>query len=205
MKYATQSHRLWWPLAFALVYFWLVELDAQTAYVARSGKISFNVGTNVPFIEVAGTSNAISGGGEATVEGSTATVRHLHFEVEPATLKTGNALRDRHMNERVFTAADGSLPSVLLKAEIFRAKAEPQRDQWGAELQAQLTLRGVTRPVLFHVTGERRGDGAIVRAEGVVRTSEFGVKPISNTGVTVKDEVHVMISDLLLQPERSTR
>ncbi len=59
-------------------------------------------------------------------------------------------------------------------------------------------MRGVTRPVVFHVVGQRKGDGAVIRAEGRVKTSDFGVQKISNGFATVDDEVTIRVSDLLL-------
>jgi polyisoprenoid-binding protein YceI len=185
-------------LAAALAaYFSLGSVAAQTAFTAKSGTIAFRVGTNVPFIKVAGSSDALSGSGEAEVDGNSAIVRNLRFEVNPVTLKTGNGLRDRHMYERVFTASDGTMPKIVLKAERFQARIDPQTSRSEGELNAQLTIRGVTRPAVFHVRAERRGDGAFVTADGAVRTSDFGVKPISNAGVTVRDEVRVTVTTLL--------
>jgi len=174
------------------------ELRAEADYTAKSGRISFSVGSNIPFLKVSGGSSAITGGGQATVAEETATIRNLHVEVEPASFKTGINLRDQHLYEKVFTASDGSVPRIVLRAERFQAKRSPRSSKWEGDLQAQLTMRGVTRPVTFHAAGEKRGDTAIVAAEGVVTTSAFGVKPISYTGATVNDDVRVKVSNLVL-------
>lgn len=116
------------------------------------------------------------------------------------TFKTGIKLRDQHLYEKVFRASDGSMPKIVLRAERFQAKLNPQTSKWEGDLQAELTMRGVTRPVSFHASGEKQADRAIVSAEGLVKTSAFGVKPISYSGATVNDEVRVTVSDLLLSP-----
>ena len=61
-------------------------------------------------------------------------------------------------------------------------------------------MRGVTRPVTFRATAEKTGDNALVRAEGTVTTSAFGVARISNLGTTLNDEVRVTATDLLVGP-----
>ncbi len=187
-------------IAFATASLVLPGVRAEPAYTAKAGRVSFNVASNLFFLKVSGTSTAISGGGQPTVEDDSAVIRNLHFEVDPMTFKTGISLRDQHLYEKVFRASDGSIPKIVLRAETLRAKLNPQTSKWEGNLQAELTLRGVTRPVSFHVSGEKKADRAIVSAEGVVKTSAFGVKPISYSGATVNDEVRVTVSDLLLSP-----
>ena len=52
----------------------------------------------------------------------------------------------------------------------------------------------------FHASAEQKGSGVIIDAEGVVKTSEFGVKPITYSGAKVNDEVNVMVRDLPVKP-----
>jgi polyisoprenoid-binding protein YceI len=193
----------------ALLYFtvaicahWLPvsELRADPGYTAKAGKISFSVDSNISFLKVSGSSSAIKGGGEATVNGNTVTVRNLHFEVDPKTFKTGISLRDQHLYEKVFTATDGSVPPVVLQAERFQVKPNGSASTWEGDLHAQLTIRGVTKPVVFRALLEKQGDGAVGTAHGTVRTSNFGVKAITYSGATIEDEVAVTVSNLRLEP-----
>jgi polyisoprenoid-binding protein YceI len=176
------------------------HLRADPAYKVRGGKVSFSVGSNVPFLKVSGSSSAVKGSGEGTVAGNVAQVRSAHFEVDPKTLKTGISMRDRHMYEQVFTANNGSITPVVLKTGAFQAKRNPTSGKWEANFQAQLTLRGVTRPVRFHASAEQKGTRVTINAEGVVKTSEFGVKPITYSGARVNDGVNVMVRDLPVEP-----
>ncbi|CAN5741785.1 hypothetical protein BH20VER1_BH20VER1_15250 [soil metagenome] len=184
----------------ALLCFSCSTAGAETIYQAVSGRISFAVRTNVPFIRVAGSSSALRGRGEGSVAGTSARVQNLRFEIDPTSFATGNRLRDRHMIEQVFTAPDGSVPPVGLRAASFQVRLKPGTATWAGELRAEVTLRGVTRPVTFQATATRRGDGALVRAEALLKTPDFGVKPISHAGVTVREEVRVTVEDLLVQP-----
>jgi polyisoprenoid-binding protein YceI len=176
------------------------ELRADPDYRAKSGKISFNVDSNVPFLKVSGASSDIKGKGEAAVNGDTVIVRNLQFEVDPKTFKTGIELRDQHLYEKVFTASDGSIPPVVLRADRFEAAPNGKASTWEGKLHAQLTMRGVTKPVSFHATLEKKGDGAVVNAEGTIKTSSFGVKEITYSGATVHDDVAVTVSNLSVEP-----
>jgi polyisoprenoid-binding protein YceI len=176
------------------------QLRADPGYRVGGGKVSFNVGSNVPFLKVSGSSSAVSGSGEGTVAENVVQVRSAHFELDPKTLKTGISMRDQHMYDQVFAAANGSITPVVLRTGAFQAKRNPASGKWEANFQAQLTLRGVTRPVRFHASAEQKGSGVIINAEGVVKTSEFGVRPITYSGARVNDEVNVMVRDLPVKP-----
>jgi polyisoprenoid-binding protein YceI len=176
------------------------ELRADPGYTAKSGKISFSVGSNVPFLKVSGSSSDLKGGGQATPNGDTVIVRNLQFEVDPKTFKTGIELRDQHLYEKVFTASNGSIPRIVLRADRFEAMPNGKPSTWEGSLKAQLTIRGVTKPVSFRATLEKKAEGALVTAEGTINTSAFGVKEITYSGATVDDEVTVTVSNLRVEP-----
>jgi polyisoprenoid-binding protein YceI len=172
------------------------QLRADPGYKVAGGKISFSVGSNVPFVKVSGSSSAVNGAGEGTIKGNVAEVHSAHFELDPKTLKTGIGMRDQHMYEHVFTAANGSMTPVVLKTGGFQAKRNSASGKWEADFQAQLTMRGVTRSVRFHGAAEEKGSRILITAEGVVKTSEFGVKPIAYSGAKVNDGVNIVVRDL---------
>lgn len=187
-------------LAIALSTLWLSRgaVLADGVYRVKSGRIAFSVGSNVPLLKVTGASSALTGGGEGIVNGNTVTIRDLHIEVDPTTFKTGIDLRDQHLYEKVFRAVDGSMPRIALSADRFEAKLDPTTSKWEGNLKSQLTMRGITRQVSFRALGEKKGDTTLVNATGIVNTSLFGVKRIDGVGVTVREEVKVTVSDLLL-------
>jgi polyisoprenoid-binding protein YceI len=176
------------------------QLGADPAYKIKGGTVSFSVDANVPFLKVSGSSSAVKGSGEGTVAGNVAQVRSAHFELDPKMLTTGISLRDGHMYEQVFTGANGSITPVVLRIGSFQAKRNSTSGKWEASFQAQLTLRGVTRPVRFHASAEQKDTAVIISAEGIVKTSEFGVKPITYSGAKVNDEVNVTVHDLRVEP-----
>lgn len=171
-----------------------------SGYFAKGGRIGFNVGSNIPFLSVTGSSSAISGSGEGALAGDVATVRNLRFEVDPKSFKTGMKIRDDHLHEKVFKTSDGSFPSLVLRAEEFQAKLNPKTSKWEGTLNAQLTMHGVTKPVSLNASLEKKGKGAVVSAEGSVKTSDFGVATISYSGATVNDKVAISVSNLRVEP-----
>jgi polyisoprenoid-binding protein YceI len=169
-------------------------------YKATAGTVAFTVGANIPYLKVSGSSTELHGGGQATVAGNTATIRSLRFELDPKTFKTGIKLRDKHLYEKVFAASDGSVPALVLQAPVFTATLDSKTSKWQGQLRAQVTMRGVTKPVAFSATIDKKGAGAVVNANGTIKTSDFGVKTISYAGATVNDDVQVSINGLSVEP-----
>ena len=68
------------------------ELRADLGYRVGGGKISFSVGSNVPFVKVSGSSSAVNGSGEGTIAGNVAQVRSAHFRdfLEPENAENRN-------------------------------------------------------------------------------------------------------------------
>jgi polyisoprenoid-binding protein YceI len=90
--------------------------------------------------------------------------------VDPATVDTGEAIRDQRLREEFFRVAE--YPVIAFEA----GEAEPRADGEVA-VHGTLTIRGESRPVLLGVTAEDAGDGAVrLRAEGEIRRSAFGLE-----------------------------
>jgi polyisoprenoid-binding protein YceI len=173
---------------------------AGSSYSAKAGRIAFSVGSNIPFLNVSGASTLIAGTGEGALVNDTATVRNLRFEVDPKSFKTGMKIRDDHLYDKVFKTADGSFPSLILKADHFEAKLNPATSKWEGTLDAQLTMHGVTKPISLHASLEKKGKGALVSADGSVKTSDFGVAKIAYSGAVMEDKVAISISNLRVEP-----
>jgi len=109
-------------------------------------------------------------------------------------------IRDDHLYDKVFKTADGAMPAIVLRADRFEAKLNPKSSKWEGTLEAQVTMHGVTKPVSFHASLEKKGNAALVSAEGSVKTSDFGVAKISYSGATVDDKVAISVSNLRVEP-----
>jgi polyisoprenoid-binding protein YceI len=104
-----------------------------------------------------------------------------------SSLKTGIALRDKHMRERYLETP--KYPNAIL--EVARSKVVlPTK---GADLDGKLTLHGVTKPVRVHY--EATGTGAKAQVTGSLRINmnDFGIAVPSYLGVTVKPNVDISV------------
>lgn len=83
--------------------------------------------------------------------------------VDVASLDTGDPIRDRRLRTEFF-AAD-QFPAIEFHADGLDGAAH-----------GTLTIRGVTRPVAFHLVYEPVDDTRVrIRAEGQIRRSDFGL------------------------------
>ena len=93
------------------------------------------------------------------------------------TLKTGIALRDRHMTQKYFEVSQ--YPQAILKSI----------QAGGGKMTGVLQLRGVELPI----QGETRQDGKSVQVEFITKISDFGIREPKYMGVGVEDEVKVRV------------
>jgi polyisoprenoid-binding protein YceI len=101
---------------------------------------------------------------------------HLHAEVEAASIDTGVGMRDDHLRTNDFLDAP-THPSLVLESTGFTKVSD---SEW--KMAADLTVRGVTKPVEFdleyHGTGPGMQPGSEVvafSASTEIDRREFGV------------------------------
>lgn len=194
-------HRVTWGLVAALLLAAQVAVGAQPDRVtvaidpARS-EVSFrSEATGHTFAgktrRIEGTA-ALAPGGLLGVEGAMA-------GVEAASLSTGNGRRDRKM--RALLDVERA-PRIMFRATGFT----PGRDSAAGEgafrgvLAGVLTIRGVTRPVRFDVTGAWEGGTLRASGSGEIRLTDFGMKPPRALGfLRVKDLVRLEF-DIVASP-----
>jgi polyisoprenoid-binding protein YceI len=89
-------------------------------------------------------------------------------------------------------------PKVLDAARFptiaFRSTAVSGRpagpDAWDVEVRGDLTLHGVTRPLVLPLRVERAGDALVARGTAALKQRDYGIEPVSVAGVVkVKDEL----------------
>jgi polyisoprenoid-binding protein YceI len=113
-----------------------------------------------------------------------------------ATLRTGDAVRDRDMWAAlavdrypeirfVVERVDVSFPSVTERSDVLLT------------INGRLLIRGVERPFVFPGRVRRRDDGLWVRGEAQLSMSQFGITPPSRLFLRVSDTVLVRFELLL--------
>jgi polyisoprenoid-binding protein YceI len=89
--------------------------------------------------------------------------------VQVASVDTGDRVRDQRLRNEFFDAE--RFPAMTVRVE--RVGGMPGGD-W--LLRADVTIRGVTRPVELHATVEPLGENTVrVHADGRIRRSDFGL------------------------------
>ncbi len=91
-------------------------------------------------------------------------------------------------------------PKVLDAARFptiaFRSTAVSGRpagpDAWDVEVRGDLTLHGVTRPLVFPLRVERAGEALVASGATALKQRDYGIEPVSVAGVVkVKDELRL--------------
>jgi polyisoprenoid-binding protein YceI len=118
----------------------------------------------------------------------------LHAEVQMASIDTGDDTRDTHLRTNDFFDVEHH-PTMTLRSTGF----EPRGDDRFV-MHADLTIRGVTKPVDFDLElggiGPDPWDGlrAGFSARATINRRDFGVEwnaPLETGGVVVSDKVNI--------------
>ncbi len=78
----------------------------------------------------------------------------LNLEISAASMTTGSGIKDKMVKGPRFFAVD-NYPTVSFASTSVTTSGDPNKFQ----LQGNLTLLGVTKPVVFQVTLDRNGNG----------------------------------------------
>lgn len=120
---------------------------------------------------------------------------HFEVEVDLSSITTGNDMRDGHLRSADFFDAENS-PKMTFRSTAIR----PAGDDY--EVDGELTIRGVTKPVTLKA--ELGGFGPGMQGEtrlgisltGVINRHDFGVSwntVLEGGGVAVSDKVTIAI------------
>jgi polyisoprenoid-binding protein YceI len=119
----------------------------------------------------------------------------VEVEIATSSISTGNDKRDTHLRSNDFFAAD-SFPTITFKSTRIERTGD------AAKIYGNLTIRGVTRPVVLEgqFTGlmkSAQGDRVGFEASTTVNRLDYGVKwnrAAEGGGVMLGDEVKIDIT-----------
>ncbi|MBC7774656.1 MAG: YceI family protein [Phycisphaerae bacterium] len=129
-----------------------------------------------------------------STEGDDFTTAKIAFEIETASLDTGMDMRNDHLRGDDFFNAE-AFPKITFVATAIRPSATSEH-----EIEGNLTIRDVTKPVTFKadfggITKDPYGQvKAGFEVEGKIKRSEFGLSWNALTeagGAVVSDEVKI--------------
>ena len=136
------------------------QLDPARSVIAIRHKTMWGLAN------VKGTFTEVSGQGEVLADGSA----HGSLTIGAASVDTGNARRDTHLRSADFFDADRN-PSIVFTALRITPGADGT-----AEVNGDLTARGLTRPLAFSARVTEAATGAVtVAAEVVIDRGRHGI------------------------------
>jgi polyisoprenoid-binding protein YceI len=163
-----------------------------TPVEVRGGTCSFEVGTNVPALNVHGKSTALEGRVRVRRGSEGPVLEQIEAVLPVKTLETGLGLRDQHMRKYIFTTDDGQTPDVRFVADKATCSKQSGNEST-CQVTGDLVIRGTARP--FTIALKVIEDSGSFRASGdsVVKLSTYGIPQPSQLGVKTLDEVKVRL------------
>ncbi|MBC7879972.1 MAG: YceI family protein [Anaerolineae bacterium] len=149
-----------------------------------------------------GTTSGVSG--TLSFDDQTGEILKAEVEVDLATLDSGNGLRDGRMrNEFLQTDKFPKATLTIDKLEGYPKFSEWKK--WGTKqtgkIYGQLTIRNITRPVIWDAEAIYLGKELKVNAKGQIKMTDFGITPPSLAFVTVEDNVGLQATILARRVE----
>lgn len=159
--------------------------------VAKKSKLEFLARTTA-FVQVSGSAPLPDVAAHLKTVDGKRIIELSKITLSVNSLKTGLAVRDKHMYEKVFSTG-GSTPPIVVEA--VQVPLPPSSGTKGFSHPFEVTFRGKTKPCVFSIDLVEK-DGQLIsgRATGKVSLQDHGVPEISYLGVTVKDEVDLVVT-----------
>ena len=118
--------------------------------------------------------------------------------VNPASLKTGNEGRDRDLQK---TLGVERYPEIRFSVQEIRTSfpSLAERTDTHLTITGGLLIHGLERPIRLRGRAQLRDGQVWVRGEGVLRMTDYGIKPPTKFFLSVRDQTRVSF-DVLLTP-----
>jgi len=104
-------------------------------------------------------------------------------------LTSDNKDRDKHMRESLETGTFG--------VAVFEIKEVVSKGGDNYTLKGNMTLHGVTRPLSFDADITATDSKVNIKAKGMLKMTDFAIKPIKMVFLTVRDQVDLSVDILL--------
>jgi polyisoprenoid-binding protein YceI len=104
-------------------------------------------------------------------------------------LTSDNKDRDKHMRESLETGTFG--------VAVFEIKEVVSKGGDNYTLKGNMTLHGTTKPLSFDADITATETKIIIKAKGMLKMTDFGIKPIKMMFLTVRDQVDLNVELVL--------
>jgi polyisoprenoid-binding protein YceI len=162
---------------------------ALTVSLVAAAKLSQTGGASASFqahgpagMDITGKTSDVS----VADDGSTITV-----VVKLERLDTGMGLRDKHTKEALEVS---TYPTAELKVARSSLKFPAAGAESSGDTKGSLKIHGQSKDVSFHYSAKLDGDTLGVKGSATINMTDFGIKPPSYLGVSVKPEVAINVS-----------
>jgi polyisoprenoid-binding protein YceI len=140
--------------------------SAQNKYLSRNGNIVFNSGTSLETIE--GTNHKAA----SVLDAATG---QLEFSVLVKAFEFERALMEDHFNENYMES--DKFPKASFKGAIINNKEinYSQNGNYTAQVKGDLTIHGITRPVLLSANIVMKDQKIIAKSSFEILIQDFGI------------------------------
>jgi polyisoprenoid-binding protein YceI len=148
-------------------------------------KVAYVSGTQLG--DFRGDTGAVTG--EVRFEGATPPRADVAVTVQAGTLRSDNAVRDRHLHEKVLEV--GRFPTIVLTAREFKPAPAANGARGEGVLVGVLALHGVERPISVPLRYTIDNGQMQAQARFTIDLTDFALVPPSLLGLTVRKQVLV--------------
>ena len=106
-------------------------------------------------------------------------------------IDTGMGLRDKHTKEALEV---DTYPTAELKVARSALRFPAAGAESSGDAKGSLKIHGQTKDVTFHYTAKLDGDTLGVKGSANINMTDFGIKPPSYLGVSVKPDLGINVS-----------
>jgi len=192
--------------ATMVVCMWLPAIssaDSSTFVVRADGKSHVTFVSDAPLETMTGKSSKVTG--TLSVDPADITKTSGSFEVPVVSLRTGNDLRDEHLQGDGWLDAKNN-PKVHFEiTEIVLGKkassALEKNKDTKVQVNGKLTAHGITRPVTTHGTVHWSDTALLIKAEFTLKLEDHQVSVPSIVRLKVANEIDVSV-DLRAIPKQ---
>jgi polyisoprenoid-binding protein YceI len=160
----------------------------------EGGSASFETTTNVPGIEVKGTSSSLAGTASVSHDAAGLSVEQIHIVLPVKSLATGMKVRDEHMRKYIFTTAEGQVPDMEFTADKVACKTSGGPEDFLCQVSGNLSIRGQARPFATTLNVKEQSSTFRASGEGLVKLSDYGIPIPKQFGVSTSNEVKLKLT-----------
>jgi len=177
--------------ASLLLALYVAPAAAQTQNLRISnGRATFT--SDAPLETINGTTTRVSG--TVSVDLANPGAASGTLQVPVASLRTGIALRDEHLQGANWLNAAGH-PNITLEVTAFEGASDfTGGDRVSFRIRGRMTIKGSTRPVTIRAQGQLREGAFLVRARWRIQLSDYGVSIPAAVQAKVSNQIVVSVN-----------